>query len=74
MLAREAFHGHKSKYIHRVTNLSRSETLHWEDLLENHSLIIHSFKKYVLTIYHVDTASDITKLSGQWQRSSSKQV
>lgn len=44
------------KYAYCISSLSGSETFHWRDLLENYSLIIHSFNKYVLTIYHVDTA------------------
>lgn len=51
------------KYTHSIPSLSASETHHWRDLFENDSLIIHSFNKYTLTIYHVDTTSDLTKLT-----------
>lgn len=62
------------QYTYSVTDLSESQTIDWEDLLENDSFIIHSFNKYILTIYYVDTASDLTKLIVYWWRSSSKQM
>lgn len=33
----------------------------WRDLLENYSSMAHSLNQYELTIYYVDTASDLTK-------------